>query len=481
MGAASKRARKVRVSKEFDLDRLNQRLRMPRYGQNTIDSWSLNAIYEARNEQQLGFFLRPARMAEAMRTDDALFVAQQRRMAPRKSIPVNLQAVQGARGEAIAAEAEGSFGANGVGLTEETIASIHACLVDHGVAFGCIDSTPRKDGSRVDMELKYWPIEYIRWDQVYRLFRAQADPNTVAEGDLEVAGAQEFGYGYGASAAWLPVVHGDGRWVIFKNYDLQSFRQDAAILPAALVWARHAFAMNDWRQGSKSHGSPKVIGELPEGVPLQNDAGLTPEAMAFAELLRAIAVEDAPTGIQPAGSKINLITNSSTAWQVWAELIKNADKAAARIYLGTDGTLGTESTAPGVDMAALFGVETSKVTNDLTCLARGIDTGLIQPWCAINFGDSKLAPTRHWMMPNNDAEKITDDYSKRNDAYYKALVDAKEAGLTLTPEYISSLANDYRVRVPGLAVPPAPAPVKEIKTDQNAQAQPIVEAPAGQN
>ena len=95
MGAASKRARKVRVSKEFDLDRLNQRLRMPRYGQNTIDSWSLNAIYEARNEQQLGFFLRPARMAEAMRTDDALFVAQQRRMAPRKSIPVKLQAVQG--------------------------------------------------------------------------------------------------------------------------------------------------------------------------------------------------------------------------------------------------------------------------------------------------------------------------------------------------------------------------------------------------
>jgi hypothetical protein len=480
MGAASKRAKKVRTESEFDIARLMQRLRMPRYGQNTIDSWSLEAIYEARNEQQLGFFLRPSRMAEAMRTDDALFVAQQRRMAPRKSIPVQLQAAQGARGEAIAAEAEALFGANGVGLTEETIASIHACLVDHGVAFGCIDSTPRKDGSRIDLELRYYPIEYLRWDAVYRLFRAQADPNTVAEGDLQAAATPDFGYGYGASAAWLPVVHGDGRWVIFKNYDLQSFRQDAAILPAALVWARHAFAMNDWRQGSKSHGSPKLIGELPEGVPLQNEAGLTAEASAFIGLLRAMAEENSPFGIRPAGATIDLVTNNSTAWQVWAELIKDANGAASRIYLGTDGTVGPNPTAPGVDMAALFGVETSKVTGDLTCLARGIDTGLIRPWCAINFGDDKLAPTRHWMVPNNDAEKITDDYAKRTDAFYKALVDAKEAGLTLTPEYISSLANDYRVRVPGLAVPPAPAPVKEIKTDQNAQAQPTVETPAGQ-
>jgi hypothetical protein len=238
--------------------------------------------------------------------------------------------------------------------------------------------------------------------------------------------------------------------------------------------------MNDWRKGSKAHGSAKVIGELPEGVPLQNEAGLTPEANAFAGLLRSIASDDAPIGIRPAGSKTDFLTNNSTAWQVWAELIKNAEKAAARIYLGTDGTIGTESTAPGVDIGALFGVETAKITGDLTCLARGIDTGLIQPWCAINFGDSKLAPTRHWMIPNGDVEKISDDYAKRNDAFFKALVDAKEAGLTLTSDYIGNLADDYRVRSPGLATPPAPAPVKEINTDQNAQAQPIVEAPAGQ-
>ena len=43
---------------------------------------------------------------------------------------------------------------------------------------------------------------------------------------------------------------------------------------------------------------------------------------------------------------------------------------------------------PGIDIATLLGVSTVKVQGDLEALQRGFRTGVLEPWCAINFGDS---------------------------------------------------------------------------------------------
>ena len=308
MGAPSKRAKKVRVEKEFDLDRLVAKLFMPRDGRTTIDAWSLPDINTARQEQMLGQFVLASRMSEQMHTDDALFVAKSNRLAPLASIPVKLKAAKGARGLSQSPKRPSAlFGADGVGITPATLKSIHDCYVDHGVAFATCAATPREDGSRVDFEMHYWPIEYVRWDPVFRVYKARADPNTVQPGDIpEVEGPDGNSYGF-VGGYWIPVVHGDGRWIIFSDYEIEPFRRSAAILPAALVWARHAFAARDWARGSRSHGSAKVVGELPAGVPLQaSGGGLSAEAMAFIELLRSIATDDSPAGIRPAGAKTEL-------------------------------------------------------------------------------------------------------------------------------------------------------------------------------
>jgi len=465
MGAPSKRAKRIRQASEFDLARLEAKLFMPRDGRNTIDAWSLPDIFSAREEQMLGQFVRPARMVEQMRTDEALFTAYSNRLAPQSCIPVEIKAANGARGASIADEAEALYGADGVGITAATLKSIHGCLVNHGIAFANCTATPREDGSRVDIEMHYWPIEYVRWDPVFRCFKARCDPNTVQPGDIPESPYNEYGF---IGGFWIPVIHGDGRWIIFSDYEIEPFRQNAAILPAALIWARHAFAARDWSQGSRAHGSAKVIGELPSGVPLQGPGGgLSAEAAAFIDLLKAIASADAPAGIRPAGSKTEFLTNNSTAWQVWSELMINAEKGAARIYLGTDGTLGTQGGAPGVNIEQLFGVAKTKVRGDLECISRGIDTGLIQPWTAINFGDSKLAPCRKYVLPNDEQEEVDRDYADRNAKFYLALKDAKSAGLTLTPEYIIELAKDYRVRAPQLAVAPTAAPVPGASPPSN--------------
>lgn len=460
MGAKSKRAKSVRIDKEFDLKRLSNMLKMPRDGRNIIDQWSADEIQAARAEQMLGQFIRPSRMSESMNTDDAIFTAKSNRLAPLSCIPVDVLPAAGARGASIAAEAEALFGPNGVGIAEGTLKNIHECLVDHGVAFANVATTPRPDGSRVDFELHYWPIEYIWWDATFRVFKARCDPTSVQPGDIPDSPNNDYGF---TGGFWLPVIHGDGRWVIFSDWEIDPFRR-GTILPAAVLWSRHAFANRDWSRGSRSHGSAKVIGELPAGMPLQSAEGvLTAEAAAFIELLREIGTSDSPAGIRPAGSKTEFVTNNSSAWQVWSTLSESAEKGAARIYLGTDGTLGSQGGAPGVDVQSLFGVADTKVTADCRTISRGINSGVIAPWCAVNFGTSALAPERRYRLPNKEKEAVRSDYSARNDAYYKALVDAKQAGLVLTPAYIAELADDYGVRVPGLASPPTAAPAPAVK------------------
>ncbi len=434
MGAPSKRAKRIRTGAEFDTGRLARALKPPKTGP-SVYAWTLEDIKAARDEQMRGRFIRAAGLAESMRTDDALYVARSNRLAPQRSIEVEMAPGKGARAESVAGEADALFGAEGVGLLPETIADIHGCLVDHGIAFALNVATPREDGSRVDIHVRAWPISFVRWDPHECVFKTQVDE-----------GAEE------------PIVHGDGRWTIFCKHEIEPFKH-GALLPASLVWARHAFAIRDWAKGSVAHGNAKVMAELPAGVPLQKSeadgGGTSDEAAAFIETLQAVFSADGAVGIRPSGSKTDYLVNSSTAWQVFSELVTNAEKAAARIYLGTDGMLGSQGGAPGVDIQALFGVAATIVEGDLECLERGFKSGILDPWTAINFGDSTLAPTRKYLLPDPDEHSRRLETAERTEKYFAAVKAAKDAGFAPTQEYLNELAKEYGVKAPTAATAPA--------------------------
>ena len=440
MGAPSKRARKIRQASEFDVARLRGVLGSPR-SSSAVYSWSLEDIFAARNAQMRGQFAIAARLAESTRTDDALYVAFCNRLAPQRCIKTEIVPAKGSRGASVAKEAEALFGAAGIGVKADTISDIHAALVNHEVAFGVNVTLPREDGTRVDIEHRAWPIEHVRWDETKRAFVTRLDPMCAAPGE-------------GPEAT---IVHGDGRWVIYKRYEVDPFKH-GAIIPAALVWARHAFGLRDWARSSLTHGLAKTIGELPAGVPLQADGALSADAAAFLELLLTIANSDLPVGIRPNGSKTEFISNSSTAWQVFNELVSNADKAAARIYLGTDGVLGAQGGAPGVDIESLFGVASTLVEGDLRCIERAIDTGVIEPWCAMNFGDSSLAPKRRYLLPDADADAARTSMATRRQAFFADVESARKNGFDITQAFINELAASHGVQAPLLPAASNKAP-----------------------
>ena len=432
--------KKTKTAEDFGAVAMSA-LRQPRKTQPSY-SWPLESIRAARDAQMRGQFATPARLAEAMRLDDALFTAYHNRIAPQSAVEATLESAGGARGDAVKKRALES-----IVTPRSVLAGINGTMANHGIAIGYVEHHPADDGSSVEMSLTEWPIEFVKWDE--------------SRGTLLTRVRDEQD---------APITHGDGHWIVFAKHKLEPWKQDACLLPGALIFASHLDGVRDWAGASRSHGLAKVIGELPEGVSLQDiDEGtLSPEAAHFLEMLSDLVSGDAGAGLRPAGSKVDFVSNGSSAWQVFHELLVNREKAAARVYLGTDGMLGSVGGAPGVDIAALFGVATTKIQGDLDAIEDGLYSGLYVPWTAINFGSSRYAPRLRYQLPDPDEEKHEERETKRREstaASRAALLDAitryRELGLVVTQGVIDQMAIEYGVTAPTLAAgveSPAPQP-----------------------
>ncbi len=441
-----KQAKIVRTAEEFDLGRLRAALDTPQYTPAAF-AWQLEQIRAARDLQYRGIFKEPARLARHFASDDALFMARRNRLAPLRALDLALVPPNSsARARAVADEATALYGKDGIGFPLAAQASIHEELADHGVAFGAIDARPREDGSRIDLFLRHWPIQWVRWDSIRRTFVTQIDPASAGV-DAETGAHPDLQ----ASRFEVPIVHGDGRWVVFAKHASEPWKSDACVIPGAMVWAARAFALRDWAQNAQAHGAAKLFGELPAGVDLLDENnGLSKQAQAFLSLLQDVMTGAALTGIRPANSKTEFVANGSTNWQVFTELVSNRGKAAAWIYLGSDAVLGAQGGAPGVDISALFGVSTTILQGDTSCFHESTYTGLLQPWAAMNFGDSRLAPRRLFQLADPDAEAVRDNFAKRMNAFFDAVGKLRERGFNVTQDVINALAAKFVVPAPTL-------------------------------
>ena len=396
-------------------------------------AWSLQKIREARDQQMRGCFDVPVRLAEAFRTDDALFTAYQARCATQSAIGLSWQPSNASsnnrKSRAALKRAQAA-----IKVPQHVRQSILGTMANHGLAIGYVEQsvTDTANGPTVAFTLTEWPLEFVRY--------------VVADGTLETR-VRDGG---------LPVkiTHGDGRWVVFAKFGVLPWTQDACLLPAALLWAAHAEGLADWAGASAAHGQPRVIGELPEGIPLgDGQGGLSPDAQKFLDLITDLINGDAAAGIRPFGAKTDWIANTSTAWQVFTELINNREGAAAKIYLGTDAILGARGGAPGVDVAALFGIATTRIQGDLEALERGFAEGLILPWCALHGVAPEDAPRLVYELPDVDKDKR----SEQEGAAITRLADAvdamKRAGLVVDQDVINALAKVLGVSVSCVLAP----------------------------
>jgi len=411
---------RTRTADEFAAA-LARPLRAPVRQQPGAYAWDLETIRAARDAQMRGDFSEPVRLAEAMRTDDALFTAYHNRVAPQSAVQTKLTSHASVRGEAVKRKAAASCF-----VARSVLKGINGSLANHGIAIGYVEHEPNDEGTRVDMRLTEWPLEHVKWNS-----SAEVLETAIRSGMRE------------------PIVHGDGRWIVFRKFNILPWTQEAAILPGALLWAIHANGLKDWAGSSTSHGLAKMIAELPPGVALQSAPGvLSPQARAVLDMLQAVMSGESGVGIRPAGSKTDFVSNASSAWQVFSEMIVGREKAAARIYLGTDAMLGSVGGAPGIDIAELFGVASTIIQGDFDAIEQGLNTGLYQPWTAVNDGDSFYAPTFAYQMPDPDAEAKSKEQGDRRERLLVTIDNMKKHGFVVDQDTVNALCEKYYIDDP---------------------------------
>ena len=249
--------------------------------------WDLDKIVEARNAQIRGDFHLAAKLAKAMRTDDAQFIAYRNRLAPQKAITATLVPASGARGEAVAKKA-----ARSVIAPRDVLVGLVGTLVDHGIAIGYIERETNEDGTRVTMRLTEWPLEFVRWNE----HREMLETRTRDGGEA------------------VDIEHGNGEWIVFRGIGREPWAHEACIIPGAVVWASHAHAIQDWNSTAKSHGLAKFVATMQEGVPLATESGtLHPQAESVLNTLQDLAEGEAGAGVFPHGAEPEVLANGSTA------------------------------------------------------------------------------------------------------------------------------------------------------------------------
>lgn len=465
---ASKAQQPIRRAEDYQLSRLLREIWYQPI-QSADQPWTLETIYAARAQQIAGRFKEPVRLAVAMRTDADLYHAYKVRVAPIGALGVTIKAAAKGRGAAVAREAEVLFGqptpTTGLAMTAATAKTLVGTLANHGVAIGFNRWTTRPDGSRHDLEHKPWPLEFVEYDSLADRLYAVIDPMMAPEDIAAMMGPEPPGpprARYGAATPWkVPIVHGDGRWTVYKLSELLPWRDDAAMLAAPVIWAAAAYSKRDWSAGSKIHGDAKIMGTLPKDTPIQRakldsegkpteELELTNEARDFLELLRVFASREQPYGIAPFGADVKVVANPSNMWQVWKELGIAAGRWAHYIYNGHSGAQEPAGDSPGVDIAQVFDVGTTILQGDVAAIEQGFHTGVMVPWCAANFGDSSLAPERLYELPDVDEQQQRDHATINENAFLQAYEMRKALGI-LTQEWADEYADRLgvsRVQVP---------------------------------
>ena len=380
---------------------------------------ALSWIRSARDNQISGRFAEPVRLARIMRTDDALYTAYHARVSPQRVVASRLVPHASTRGESVAAKAREYCVAS-----RDVLQGIAGTRANHGVAIGRVLWEPNDAGTVVGFRLTEWPLEFVRW-------------NTSTE-TLETSTLEH---------GTVPIVHGDGQWIVFRKFDSLPWLHEAAVLPGSFVYAAHADGIADWAGASRAHGLAKIMGSLPQGVAMRASDGdaLTAEAEAYLNMLADLVSGEASAGVHAFGGDAKFLANGSTAWQIFSELILNRERAAARIYVGTDAYLGSVGDAPGVDIAALFGVASTKLQGDLDSDSSALTTGLYQPWTAVNYGDSTYAPRHEYQVPDPDRAKRDAQNADADDRLMAAIRNRRDLGLVVDQETINELAQRFGV------------------------------------
>lgn len=387
------------------------------YRPSELYAWDTERILAARNAHVLGQFSASWPLAVAMWTDPSIFAARLNRLAPALGLP---REIVGGASDAVRNEATETFLTGPRAITNGLLSEVFDTNAMMGFMVYQNVWTPREDGSRIDVAIEPWPMAALVWRDYSQELLAQTTDGLV------------------------PVVHGDGKWVVVRVRETKPW-QSGALVPLAVVWPDGGYGRRDRSRNAEAHGEAKAVGYLPEGV---NVAG--PEGLAMAAALQKL---HAARGLMvaPYGSEVKYLESMNQAWQIFREILTSSRSDAQLIMLGQDGAASSTG-GNYVKSSVLFGVRNDIVEGDVGSVGRAIGEGTLGPWEAVNFGAGGDLLSLHWLMPDADEDARRESHAKRTADFNAAVKAYRENGFEISQEFVAALANSFGIEeVPTLA------------------------------
>lgn len=394
-----------------------------------LDGWRIPKVLSARQDQARGVFKEPARLLRSAMTDASVFAAFLNRIAPQMCLPMTIEkapcdghaARPGGLQERAIEDAREMFLGDESAISPQLRADINVTIAAHGVCVCQNVWLPRAGGKQIDVRLELFPIEFVRWFEV------------------ALDGGRGF-YALTYEGHWIPVVHGDGQWVVFSSRDLEPWTA-GALMPLARKWADRAFAEDDRARNAQSHGDSKWIGMLPQGVKTESAHGqaLLAEMQRLYEYQRAM--------LKPYGSEVARVEAMSQNWQIFREIITQDNADIFKILTGQDAR---GDSSQRLSLAQLFGVSQDVVGSDLQIMQRGINTGTARVWQAKNYGRTDLVRGVRWLMPDPEEDARRESISKRWAALIATVKAAREQSICVDQAFLTARAEELGLKPPAL-------------------------------
>jgi len=240
----------------------------------------------------------------------------------------------------------------------------------------------------------------------------------------------------------LPVIPGDGKWLLHSPYGDYRGWMYGAIRALTEPWLIRHFAIRDWARFSEIHGLPTRVGM----VPAASDPA---ERAAFENSIGNLGSSTAmilPTGVDGInGYDYKLIEATDAAWQSFPGLRDHCDSAITLAILGQN--LTTEVKEGSFAAARVHGdVRQGILQADNRALSQTIHEQLARPFALYNFGNADLAPWTEWeVTPWEDF----DMKAKMFQAFGTALEVMRRGGVQFqSEEDISKMAKSFGLDLP---------------------------------
>lgn len=408
-----------------------------------LGGWDPNSVRAARDAHMLGNFEQSGRLIDSMLVCPRTYNATRTRLAPPLGLTRQVLAsdFQNGRGisETVRADCAALIAEDSDACGNAVLANAFRISASAGFWLGQNIYTPRADGSHVDIKLVPFPIRSLTYDYGVQRYRA-----LTTEGLIDIT-------------------PNDGKWVLFEPHGFQSFLM-GAVRSLSLVWADRMYGVRDRSNHAQAHGSPKVLGKLPAGVPSDG-----PEGKILQKLINALRNPRAG-GVLPNGTDAEYLELKSLAHKIFGELIESDSADIDFALLGHAGGVGNG----GVYVAErlLDGVVYDVVKTDIGGATAPLNQGFFRPYVLINYGRDDVRPKMGWKVPDLREEARLKEIGERHIAFNEALASYAANGFDVDQDAVDQLAAEYKIdtapKLPagekikastgGAGVPPPPPP-----------------------